>query len=142
MRSDGGGEYDSREFVDFCKQHGIKKQTTTRYTPQQNGVAERKNRTIMSMARSLLTTRKLSKDYWAEAVACAVYILDRSTTSSIQGKVTKEKWNGLKVVVSHFIIFGWVAFSHVPEELRKKLDDRSEKYIFIGYSEQSKAYRS
>ena len=62
LRSDGGGEYDSREFVDFCKQHGIKKQTTTRYTPQQNGVVERKNHTIMNMARSLLTARKLSKD--------------------------------------------------------------------------------
>ena len=141
LRSDGGGEYDSREFVDFCKQHGIKKQTTTRYTPQQNGVAERKNRTIMNMARSLLTERKLSKDYWAEAVACSVYILNRSPTSSVHGKVLKEKWSGLKVTVSHFRIFGCIAFAHVPEELRKKLDDRSEKYIFIGYSEQSKAYR-
>ena len=87
LRSNGGGEYDSREFVDFCKQHGIKKQTTTRYTPQQNGVVERKNRTIMNMARSLLIARKLSKDYWAEAVACSIYILNRSPTSSVHGKV-------------------------------------------------------
>ena len=141
LRYDGGGEYGSREFVDFCKHHGIKKQTTTRYTPQQNGVAKRKNRTIMNMARSLLTARKMSKDYWAEAVACSIYILNRSPTSSVQGKVLEEKWSGSKVNVSHLKKFGCVAFSHVPEELRKKLDDRSEKYIFIGYSEQSKAYR-
>ena len=140
LRSDGGGEYDSGDFVDFCKHHGIKKQTTTRYTPQQNGVAERKNRTIMNMARSLLKARNLSKDYWAEAVACAVYILNRSPTSSVEGKVPQEKWSGTKVNVSHFRVFGCIAFAHVPEELRKKLDDRSEKCIFIGYSEQSKEF--
>jgi transposase InsO family protein len=66
FRSDGGGEYDSREFVDFCKHHGIKKKTTTRYTPQQNGMTERKNCTIMNMARSLLTTIKFSKEHWDE----------------------------------------------------------------------------
>ena len=56
----------------------------------------------MNMARSLLTARKLSKDYWAEAVVCSVYILNRSPTSSGQGKVPEEKWSGLKVTVSHF----------------------------------------
>ena len=95
----------------------------------------------MNMARSLLSIRKLSKYYWTEAVACSVYILNRSPTSIVQGKVPKEKWSGLKVIVSHFRIFGCAIFAHVPEELRKKLDDRSEMYIFIVYSEQSKAYR-
>ena len=95
----------------------------------------------MNMARSLLTSRKLSKDYWAKAVACSVYILNRSPTSNAHGKVLKEKWSGLKVTVSHFRIFGCVAFAHVPEEQRKNLEYRSEKYIFIGYSEQSKVYR-
>jgi transposase InsO family protein len=123
LRSDGEGEYESREFVDFCKHHGIKKKTTTRYNPQQNGVAERKNCTIMNMARSLLTTRKISK----EAVACSIYILNRSPTSSVQGKVPEEKWSGSKVNVSHFKKFGCVAFAHVSEELRKNLDDRSQK---------------
>jgi transposase InsO family protein len=113
LRSDGEGEYDSRESVDFCKHHGIKKQTTTRYTPQKNGVAERKNRTIMNMAMSLLTTRKMSKDYWVEAVACSIYILNRSPISNVQGKVPEEKWSGSKVNVSHFKNFGCVVFAHV-----------------------------
>jgi hypothetical protein len=95
----------------------------------------------MNMASSLLREGKMSKDYWAKAVACSIYILSRSPTSSVQGKVPEEKWSGSKVNVSHFKIFGCVAFAHIPEELRKKLDDRSEKYIFIGYSEHSKAYR-
>ena len=93
------------------------------------------------MARSLLTIRKLSNDYWVQEFACSVYILNRSPTSSFQGKVPEEKWSGLKVNVSHFRIFGCISFAHVPEELRKKFDARSEKYIFIGYSEQSKAYK-
>jgi hypothetical protein len=59
----------------------------------------------------------------------------------IRSGLIEEKWSGSKVNVYHFKNFGCVAFSHVPEELRKKIDDRSEKYIFIGYSEQSKAYK-
>ena len=59
LRSDRGGEYMSNEFMDFCKYHGIKTQFTTRYTPQQNGVAERKNRTIMNMAQSMMKEKHL-----------------------------------------------------------------------------------
>ena len=94
----------------------------------------------MNMARSLLKTCNLSKDLWVEAVACSVYILNRSPTSSVQNFIPEEAWSGKKVTVSHFRIFGCISFAHVPEKLRKKLDDRSEKYIFIGYSDQSKAY--
>lgn len=140
LRSDRGGEYNSKDFIDFCKQHGIIMQTT-RYTPQQNGVAERKNQTIMNMARCMLKEKNLCNDYWAEVVATAVYILNRSPTISVQGKVPQEAWFGTKLNVAHFRIFGCIAFAHVPEELRQKLDNRSEKCIFVGYSEQSKAYR-
>jgi hypothetical protein len=72
----------------------------------------------MNMAKSLLIARKLSKYYWAEAVVCSVYILNRSPTSSVQGKVSEEKWSGSKVNVSHLRIFGCVYFAHVPEEIR------------------------
>lgn len=110
----------------------IKKKETTIYTPQHNGFAERKNQIIANMARSLLIARNVSKYFWAEAVACFVYILNRSPTSTIQGKVPKEEWSEKKVIVSHFQVFGCIFFDHVPGKLRKKLDDRSEKYIFIG----------
>jgi hypothetical protein len=95
----------------------------------------------MNMARSMLREKNLSNDYWDEVVACSVYILNRSPTTSVKDKVPQEAWSGTKLNVSHFKIFGCIAFAHIPEELRKKLDNRSEKCIFIGYSEQSKAYR-
>ncbi len=82
-RTDRGGEYISNDFLQFCKEHGIHKQFITRYTPQQNGVAERKNRTIMEMARSMLKANHLPNDYWVEVVVCAAYILNKCPTKSV-----------------------------------------------------------
>ena len=83
----------------------------------------------------------LSNQYWGEAVACSVYILNRCPTKSVLNKVPEEDWSGKSCNVSHLRIFGCVIYSHVPEEIRRKLDDRSEKCIFIGYSEHSKPYK-
>eukprot|EP00253_Pinus_taeda_P033405 PITA_33405 len=83
LRTDRGGEYISNDFLRFCREHGIHKQFTTRYTLQQNGVAERNNRTIMEMARSMLKAKHLPNDYWVEAVAYATYILNRCPTKSV-----------------------------------------------------------
>ncbi|KAL4021013.1 hypothetical protein IC575_019802 [Cucumis melo] len=106
LRSDRGGEYIA--FGNFFKEQGIHHQMTARMTPQQNGVAERKNRTIMEMARSM---------------------------------TPYEAWCGEKPSVSHLRVFGSIAYSHIPNQLRGKLDDKSEKCIMVGYSENSKAYR-
>jgi transposase InsO family protein len=141
LRSDGGGEYNSKEFSTFCKSQGIIMQATTRYTPQQNGVAKIKNQTIMNMARTLLKEKHLSNTFWAEAVACSVYLLNRSPTTSLQMKVPQEAWSGTKLNVAHLRTFGCIAYAHLPSELRRKLDDRSEKCIFTSYSETSKSYR-
>ena len=90
LRTDRGGEYVSNEFLNFCKTHGIQKQFTARYTPQQNGIAERKNRTIMEMARSMLAAKHLPNEYWGEAVATAVYIMNRCPTKNVKNKVPKK----------------------------------------------------
>jgi hypothetical protein len=116
-------------------------QTTARYTPQQNGVAERKNQTIMNMARTLLKEKNLSNIFWAEAVACSVYLLNRSPTTSLKMKVPQEAWSGTNLNVAYLRTFRCITYAHIPSELRKKLDDKSEKCIFTGYSETSKAYR-
>ena len=137
LRLDCGGEYDSKAFHEYCKQHGIRRQFTTRYTPQQNGVAERKNRTNMNMTRSMLKARHLSNEYWAEAVACAIYVINRSPTKSVMNRVPEEEWSGMFCSVSHFRVFGCVAYAHVPKQIRGKLDDKSEKCIFTGYNDQS-----
>eukprot|EP00253_Pinus_taeda_P036700 PITA_36700 len=141
LRTDRGGEYISKEFLRFCRENGIHKQFTAGYTPQQNGVAERKNRTIMDMARSMLKAKHLPNDYWAEAVNCEAYILNRCPTKAVMNKVPKEAWSGRKQGVTHMRVFGCVAYAHIPDQLRRKLDSKGEKCIFIGYSEESKAYR-
>lgn len=139
LRTDRGGEYISKEFLCFCRENGIHKQSTTRYTPQQNGVAKRKNKTIMDMARSMLKAKRLQNDYCVEAVHSAVYILNRCPTKAVMNKVPEEAWSGRKQGVTHMKIFGCVAY--IPDQLRNKLDKKGEKCIFIGYSEESKAYR-
>lgn len=76
LRSDNGAEYSSSQFVDFCKATGIEHQFTVPYTPQQNGVSERKNRTVMEMARCLLKEKEMPNKFWAEAVNTSVYLLN------------------------------------------------------------------
>ena len=90
LRTDRGGEYNSHEFENFCENHGIKRQLTTAYTPQQNGVCERKNHTIMNMVRSLLTTSGIPKSFWPEAVNWSIHILNRSPTLAIQNMKPEE----------------------------------------------------
>ncbi|KAL4575763.1 hypothetical protein LXL04_011848 [Taraxacum kok-saghyz] len=139
--SDGGGEYTSNHFLDYLKENGIHYQMTTRYTPQQDGVAKRANRTIIEKARSMLRNKNLDNTYWGEAVACACYLINRTSTKSLDNKTLQEAWSGYKPTVKHLRVFGCIAYSHIPEQRMSKLDDKSEKCIFLGYSEKSKVYK-
>ncbi|CAL0316802.1 unnamed protein product [Lupinus luteus] len=103
------------------------------YTPQRNSTAERVNRTVMNMARSMLKTKKLPKNLWAEAVATAAYILNRCPTKRLKDKTPEEAWSGIKPNVKHLRIFGSFCYKHTPYEKRKKLDDKGVKLIFVGY---------
>eukprot|EP00253_Pinus_taeda_P035879 PITA_35879 len=116
-------------------------QHTVPYTPQQNGVAERKNRTLKEMANCMLQSKELSLNYWAEAVNCANYILNRTPTKALKNITPEEAWSSIKPDVSHFHVFGSEAWAHIPDEKRKALEPKSEKCIFVGYSEDVKAYR-
>ncbi|KAA0036529.1 integrase [Cucumis melo var. makuwa] len=116
LRSDRGGEYIA--FGNFFKEQGIHHQMTARMTPQQNGVAERKNRTITKMARSMLKAKNLPNKFWGDAVACTVYILNRAPTKSIPGMTPYEAWCCEKPSVSHLRVFGSLAYSHIPNQLR------------------------
>ncbi|CAM8975323.1 unnamed protein product [Rhodiola kirilowii] len=141
LRTDRGGEYNSQDFVSFCALHGIQRQMTAAFTPQQNGVCERKNRTIINMVRSMLARGGIDKSFWPEAVNWSIHILNRSPTVAVQNITPQEAWNGGKPDVDHFKIFGCIAFAHIPDQKRKKLDDKGEKCVFLGVSEQSKAYK-
>ena len=141
LKTDRGGEYNSTEFKEFCKEHGIKRQLNTAYTPQQNGVAERNNRTVMNMVRAILSEKEVPKSFWADAVQWANHVLNRSPTTIVKDMTPEEAWSGSKPSVGHFRVFGCIGYAHIPEVKRTKLDDRSVKYVMIGYSSESKAYK-
>nr|GEY11540.1 retrovirus-related Pol polyprotein from transposon TNT 1-94 [Tanacetum cinerariifolium] len=141
MRSDRGGELLLKEFNKFCKDNGIRRFLTSPYSPQQNRVVERKNRTILNMVRSMLKTKKMPNEFWAEAVDCAVYLLNRCPLKSLDNKTPQKAWNGLKPTVSHLHVFGSIAYVHVPSQRRLNHDDRSDKHVFVGYDKQSKGYK-
>ncbi|MCO5604741.1 hypothetical protein L7F22_058911 [Adiantum nelumboides] len=123
LRSDGGGEYFSNEFSSFLKKHGIQRQfTSCRYTSQQNGVAERKNRHIVENARALMDEKNMPHCYWIEPVSTAVYIMNRTPTAGVHDVTPEEKFFGKKPDLGHLKVYGCIAYVHVPDELRTKLD--------------------
>lgn len=93
------------------------------------------------MVRSMLKAKHLPHEYWAEAITCAVYILNRCPTKAIMNRIPEEAWSGQKQTVTHMRVFGCVAYAHVSDQLRKKLDSKGEKCVFIGYCDESKAYK-
>ena len=141
LRSDGGGEYMSNEFQDYLRACGIKHQVTVRYTPQQNGCAERYNRTVCESARAMIFDANLPKSFWAEAVYTSVYVRNRLPTAALKNATPHQLWFGTKPDISHLRVFGSLAYAHIPDELRRKLDPKAEVMVFVGYSRQSKAYR-
>ncbi|XP_066351663.1 uncharacterized protein [Miscanthus floridulus] len=120
---------------------GIKHQFTAPYTPQQNGVVERKNRSVMEMARSLLKSMEIPGIFWAEAVRHSVYLLNRLPTKSMGYRTPYEGWNGRKPHLGHLRIFGCKGHVKIVGTHLKKLDDRSVPMVYFGIEEGSKAHR-
>ena len=141
IRTDRGREYLNAELSDYLTDKGIVHQTTAPYTPEQNGAAERLNRTLLERARAMLEDADLPNEHWAEAVVTANYIRNRSITSASTTSTPWELFFLSKPDVSHMRIFGVTAYVHIPDKLRKKLDPKSERGIFVGYEANSKAYR-
>jgi len=96
IRSDNGTKYTSEKFNKFCEKEGIKHQLTAPYTPQQNGVVERKNKTLMKMTRCLLHDKGLPKNLWAEAANTTMFLLNRLLTKALQQKTPFEAWYDYK----------------------------------------------
>lgn len=141
LRTDNGGEYLSKEFDAFCKANGIVRQLTIPETPQQNGVAERVNRTIAERARCLLFDAGLEKRCWAEACQMATYLRNRTPTASLNFKSPIEVWTNEKANLSLLKLFGCPVMVHIPKTKRKKFDEKSSKMVFVGYDTKAKAYR-
>lgn len=140
LRSDNGTEYVNSKFQTLCATSGIQHQKTCTYTPEQNGLAERFNRTIMERVRCLLFEAGLPKSFWGEAVLVATRIINASYNSATKG-VPDEIWFDRPVDYSRFKTFGCQAMAHIPNQRRKKLDVKSTECIFIGYADDTKGYR-
>ena len=146
LRTDGGGEYTSREFTQYLRQKGIEAQVTAPYTPQSNGVSERANRTIMERVRSMISWARLPDSFWAEAVATATYVKNCTPIRGLEDlkrdfHTPFEGWFGRVPDLGHVRVWGCVAMVHVPAEKTRKLDGRSEKCIFVGYCLTKKQYK-
>ena len=121
FRSDNGGEYIGQAFKQHLSQYGILHQTSCPYTPQQNGVAERKNRHLMEVARSMMFQANVPKKFWSDAVATACYLINRTPTLILKGQSPFEVLNKHKPSLEHIRIFGCLCYVLIPGELRNKL---------------------
>ncbi|KAL4340454.1 hypothetical protein GQ457_08G012720 [Hibiscus cannabinus] len=149
VRTDRGGEYYGRytedgqvpgPFAKFLQDNGIVGQYTMPGSPDQNGVAERRNRTLMDMVRSMLSGSKLPKSLWVEALKTAVYILNRVPTKAVP-KTPFELFKGWKPSLRHIRVWGCPSEVRIYNPQEKKLDPRTISGYFIGYAEKSKGYR-
>ncbi|GJS83629.1 putative RNA-directed DNA polymerase [Tanacetum coccineum] len=149
VRSDRGGEYYGKHsdlgqspgpFAIYCQENGIVNQFTMPYTPQQNGVAERRNRTLMDMVRSMICNSILPEFLWTEALKTATHILNRVPSKSVP-KTPFELWTGRAPSLRYFKIWGCPAEAKNFNPQTKKLDSRTISCYFIGYPERSKGYR-
>ena len=140
LRSDGGGEYGSKAFKAYLESKGIRHEKTNAYTLQENGVAERMNRTLVESACAMLHDTGLPNSYWADAIEYAAHIRNTVPTCALSGSTPYEAWSRNSPDVSRFRIFGCKAFVHVPDEKRRKLDSKTIECVFIGYVADKKAY--
>lgn len=141
LRSDNGGEYTSKEFKEYLAKHGIRHERTVPGTPQQNGVAERMNRTIAERVRCMLKMSKLPKSFWGEAVRTACYLINRSPSAPLNFEIPEKIWLEKDVSYSYLRVFGCKAFAHIPKEHRTKLEDKATPCILVGYGDPEFGYR-
>ena len=141
LRTDNGGEYLSTEFKEYLRAEGIRHELTIPKTPEQNGKAERMNRTLVESIRSMLIDANLPKKFWAECLMTVVYLRNRSPTKAVPNMTPFEAWHGHKPDVSHLRVFGCITYAHIERDDRSKPDSKARKCILLGYGTETKGYR-
>lgn len=141
FRSDRGGEFTSTEFKEFCEKAGIERHLTALYTPQQNGVVERRNRTLLEMVRSILKHKSVPNYLWGEAVRHACYLINKVATRTLNAQTPYEVFKGRKPSVKHLRVFGCLGYVKTEPPNLRKLDDKSRALVHLGTEPGSKAYR-
>ncbi|KAJ9567606.1 hypothetical protein OSB04_003572 [Centaurea solstitialis] len=137
LRSDRGGEYLSDEFDNHLMECGIVSQLTPPYTPQMNGVSERRNRTLLDMVRTMMCHSSLPVSFWGHALETAAHILNRAPTKSVE-KTPYELWKGKKPNISFLKIWGCEVYVKRPTS--EKLKPKSDKCFFVGYPKTTVGY--
>ncbi|UYV64518.1 hypothetical protein LAZ67_3001075 [Cordylochernes scorpioides] len=142
IRTDNGLEFCSSPWDIFTKAHGIVHERTMVYTPEQNGVAERMNRTLLNLVRSTVNSCNLPTASWAELTNTAAYLRNRVTNRHNEEKTPFELWFGKRPALQHLRAIGCETFVHVPKQRRNsKLQPRATKGILVGYSLQERGWR-
>lgn len=141
LRTDNGTEYVNGAFKSFLDDAGIIHQKSTPYTPEQNGLAERMNRTLVEKARCMLFDAELELELWAEAINTDAHIINRSPSRGLKDQTPEEIWSGKKPNVEYLRVFGSKAMVHIPKQKRQKLDSKLIECIMVGYCDTTKGYR-
>ena len=143
LRDDKGGEYMSKEFDTFCIDNGIQRQHTARNRPQQNGVAERGNRTMEEGVVSILFQSGMPTSFWGEALAAFIHVSNRASISVSSDKTPFEAFYGSKPDLSRLRVWGCTAYVLIQRDKRPlgSLGSHMEKCTFIGYPEGYKAWK-
>ena len=139
--SDNGGEYATNEFKNFCVGGGIKQESLIPHNPQQNGVAERKNRSIVGAMRVMLHDQVLPLHLWAEACNTTVYVQNYNPHQILEMETSEEAYSDKRPDVGHFRIFESSVYFHVTKDAQKKLKPKTELGIFVGYIDTPHNYR-
>nr|GEW93973.1 zinc finger, CCHC-type [Tanacetum cinerariifolium] len=140
LRTDRGGEFTSNEFTQYCKENGIARQLIAPYSPQQNGIVKRRNKTIMSTTRFMMKAMNMPQNFWAEAVRRVIYILNSVPTKALEDITPYEAIKRRKPYLEKLRVFGCIAYAKVPSQWLTKLDDRSIRMVYLGNEQGSKAY--
>ncbi|TYZ67817.1 hypothetical protein PybrP1_004853, partial [[Pythium] brassicae (nom. inval.)] len=141
VRTDNGSEFVNKSFDGVCISAGIIHQTSVPYSPQQNGLVERMNRTIIEKARAMLFYKQVELKWWAEAVNTAVYLVNRSPNAARPRVTPHEVVFGETPRLDHLRVFGSLGYAHVDAPGRRKIDAKAFKCMLVGYAEVAKAYR-
>jgi transposase InsO family protein len=134
-------EFKNSQNEDFLEEEGIKHEFSSPYTPQQNGVVERKNRTLLNMARTMLDEYKTLDQFWAEAIHTACYSINRLYLHRILKKTSYELLTGKKPNVSHFRVFGSNCFILIKRGRKYKFAPKLVEGFLLGYDSNTRVYR-
>ena len=140
VKHDGGGEYNSAEFSKSLRSLGIQQMVTTPYSHQQNGIAERFNRTVVAKARKMIYNRDHSLKFWAEAVNYATFIYNHTHHTTVECP-PEQSWSSNTVDTNAIRVWGCLAWVRIPKEKRRKLDPQSKPMMFLGYSPEKGGYK-